>query len=296
MKNLVISILLAVCAPVPGSAQTPAENKTLQKVMQIYQTQGNVSFSDLYNSDQFNPEEKAFLGRLYEVFFSIPAFLKTDFESTGKFASRAQLAGHFGISPQSVTLLLSLMEKDGRVPRLFTRDPSTQEITALNLENIDLFIKNKGASVKMTQWEGQPLPPFSARLLDGGTFDSSQLLGKPALIYFWFTGCPPCVRIAPILSELHAAYGSKGFRFLGLNADEHLEIGTDDASKIQYLAKQGIRFQNGNVSEATQLSFGNINVYPTLFFVSADGTVVNHMVNFQSREKMEAVIKQLLGE
>jgi thiol-disulfide isomerase/thioredoxin len=296
MKNLFISILLAFCVSVPGSAQAPAENTVLQKVMQIYQTQGHVTFSDLYNSDQFNPEEKAFLGRLYEVFFSIPAFLKTDFESTGRFASRAQIAGHFGISPHSVTLLLSLMEKDGRVPKLFTRDPSTQEITALNLENIDLFVKDKGASVKMTQWEGQSLPEFSVQLLDGGTFDSAQLLGKPALIYFWFTGCPPCVRIAPILSELHAEYGNKGIRFLGLNADEQLEIGTDDASRIQYLAKQGIRFENGNVSEATQQSFGNINVYPTLFFVSADGKIINHMVNFQSREKLVPVVKQLLGE
>ncbi len=296
MKRLIISFLLSTFVPIAVFAQNPAERTTLQKVMQIYQTRGSITFSDLYNSDQFNPEEKAFLGRLYEVFFAIPAYLKEDFESTGQVPSRTRIGSHFGISPQSASLLLSVMEKDGRIPKMFTRDSATQEITALNLANIDLFIKSKGDSVKMTQWEGQPLPRFSIQLLNGETLDSSQLRGKPAVIYFWFTGCPPCVRIAPILASLHSEYGGEGILFVGLNADEQLEIATDDASRLQYLEKQGIRFQNGNVDEATQKSFGNINVYPTLFFVSADGTIVNHMVNFQPREKLEPVIRKLLGE
>jgi len=296
MKKLIISFLLSSFVSIGVFAQNSAEKTTLQKVMQIYQSQGSLTFSDLYNSDQFNREEKAFLGRLYEVFFAMPAYLKSDFESTGQVPSRARIGSHFGISPQSVTLLLSVMEKDGRVPKLFTRDPSTQEITSLNLANIDLFVKSKGDSVKMTQWEGQQLPDFSVQSLDGKTLDSSQLRGTPAVIYFWFTGCPPCVRIAPILASLHSDYGGKGVRFLGLNADEELGIETDNASRMQYLEKEGIRFQNGNVDEATQKSFGNINVYPTLFFVSADGTIVSHMVNFQPRDKLEPVIKKLLDE
>ena len=42
---------------------------------------GTVIFSELYNDDRFSSEEKAFLGRLYEIFFQIPLFLESEYES-----------------------------------------------------------------------------------------------------------------------------------------------------------------------------------------------------------------------
>ena len=77
--------------------------------------------------------------------------------------------------------------------------------------------------------------------------------------------------------------------------DPILEIETDNASRIEYLAKQGLHFPNANVDEATRASFGNVNVYPTIFMVSADGKVVSHLLNFQTREKLEPIIRQLIG-
>ena len=99
MRNLVVRTLLVLFVSATGFAQVPAERTVLRKVIQIYQTQGQVTFSSLYNSDEFTPQEKAFLGRLYEIFFAIPAVLKSDFEVTGQPPSRARLAEHFGVSP-----------------------------------------------------------------------------------------------------------------------------------------------------------------------------------------------------
>lgn len=64
-------------------AQSAAEEKVLQSVRQMIESEGTVIFSQLYNDDRFNSEERAFLGRLYEIFFQIPAFLKSEYESTG---------------------------------------------------------------------------------------------------------------------------------------------------------------------------------------------------------------------
>ena len=69
----------------PLLAQPTAEEKVLQSVQQMMANDaGTVIFSELYNDDRFNSEEKAFLGRLYEIFFQIPLFLKSEYERTGE--------------------------------------------------------------------------------------------------------------------------------------------------------------------------------------------------------------------
>jgi hypothetical protein len=58
--------------------------------------------------------------------------------------------------------------------------------------------------------------------------------------------------------------------------------------------KQGIRFANANLSPSARKAFGNINVYPTLFFVDSEGTIYRHLVNFQSKEKLVAIMEEML--
>jgi thiol-disulfide isomerase/thioredoxin len=289
-------IILALFVTAALAAQSSVERRVLQTVQEIFREDGRVSFSDLYNSERFSADEKTFLGRLYEIFFAIPGLLKSEFEATGSIPSRAQIADSFGISAHSVNLLLGVMEADSRVPTLFDRSPDTGEITALRIETIEAFLASKGGEVKLTQWEGQLLPAFEAATLDGDTISSKDLSGQNTLIYFWFTGCPPCVRIAPILAELDQTYRSSGFQFVGLNADDLLEIGTTNEARREYLAKQGIEFLNANVDAEIRSKFGNINVYPTLFLVDKGGTVVGHFLNFQSRETLAAAIEGMLQD
>jgi thiol-disulfide isomerase/thioredoxin len=276
-------------------AQSAVETRVLQQVQRIYERDGRVTFSELYNSDEFSGEERAFLGRLYEIFFAIPAFLRAEQTATGTIPSRVDVARSFGIGPEAVELLLRVMESDRRVPPLFTRDPDSREMTSLNIENLDRFIAARGADVRMTQWEGKPLPSFSLSTLSGETLAESDLRGKATLLYFWFTGCPPCVRIAPILSRLAERYGPRGLHIVGVNADDILGLDTSDESRLEYLRGQGLEFVNVNLDEDVRDRFGNINVYPTLFFVSADGTIFRHLVNFQPEERLVAVIEELLG-
>jgi cytochrome c biogenesis protein CcmG/thiol:disulfide interchange protein DsbE len=270
------------------------EADVLSKIGRIYQQQGRINFSELYNSSAFSAEERNYLGRLYEVFFAIPQFLLSQQQSTGKIPTQAEISESFGIGQKSVALLLSLMEKDPRVPHMFTRDTASGEIKEIDAATIEAFVKAKGSDVKMAEWEGQPLPEFSLPTLQGDLLKSSELKGSPIVLYFWFSGCPPCVRIAPILAQLNREYGSRGVKFVGLNADDVLGIGTDIAARRDYVAKEGITFPVVNLDAATRRSFGQVNVFPTLFFVDREGLIRHHLVNFQDRETLESIIKELL--
>ncbi len=276
------------------SESTDVETHVLGSIERILEQEGRVRFSDLYNSDRFTPQGKAYLGRLYEAFFQIPGFLNREHRSTGRVPTIREIAAKVGINMEAVNLLLTVMASDPRIPPLFTRNPHSQKIESLNLENISAFLAAYGNQVQVTQWAGKPLPSFQLVRFNGQTISSRDLTGKNALIYFWFTGCPPCVRIAPILADLNRKYGSSNFRVIGFNADQVLGLTTSDEERKNHLEKLGGGFANAHLDRATRRAFGNVNVFPTLFLVKKDGIIFRHMINYQNREILEEVINNLI--
>ena len=187
------------------------------------------------------------------------------------------------------------MESDPRMPAFMTRDAATGEITSVDVEAILAHPKfGKALERTITGWEGQPAPVFSVTTYDGKPLTSESLAGKPHLLYFWFTGCPPCVRTSPLLAELDKTYAAKGFRIVGLNADRVLEIPTTDEDRAAYAKKNGWTFTLAHMTPEAQQAYGTVSVFPTLFFVDRKGTVVKQLVNFQEKAALEGAIRLAL--
>lgn len=53
----------------------------------------------------------------------------------------------------------------------------------------------------------------------GGALKIAALKGKPLLVNFWATWCPPCVKEMPEIDHFHQAFGGKGWQVLGLAVD-----------------------------------------------------------------------------
>ena len=54
---------------------------------------------------------------------------------------------------------------------------------------------------------------------EGGELRMAALRGKPLLVNFWATWCPPCVREIPLLDRFHREHQARGWQVVGLAAD-----------------------------------------------------------------------------
>lgn len=290
--NKLLYLLLFV---VPLSAAKSVETRTLSKLNQMIQQGVPLTFSNLHNDSRFEKDEKDFIGQLYETFFKIPKFLTSEYKHSNTIPRIGQIADQFGLTVGSVDLLLTLMAEDRRVPSFFVRDPESREITSLQPAKIAGFISRHKDALRVTGWEGKSVPPFSVTTFDGETLTSADLRQTNMLLYFWFTGCPPCGRISPHLKSLHEKYQRSNFKMIGLNADRVLGLTATDQDRQDYLKKHGIQFVNAHVDETIRRAFGQVNVFPTIFAVNSKGVVTGHLINYQEWSTLDEAVGQLVG-
>lgn len=76
---------------------------------------------------------------------------------------------------------------------------------------------------------GTPAAAFWALTLDspdGVPMAMQQFAGKPLLLNFWATWCPPCVEELPLLSQFQEDQRSRGWQVLGLAVDQPSAVRT----------------------------------------------------------------------
>ena len=286
---LLVAALLAPQAP-------EAEVQVVEYLKAHVRPGERVVVSELYNEVFTTDAERAALNRLFNTFFKLPLYLAQHQQAAGKPPTLAEISEQFRFQvPGQAEVMLRIMASDPRMPKFITRNPVSGEIVNVDVDRILAHPRfGKALERSIAGWEGRPAPAFRAIDYEGKTLASTDLAGRPYLLYFWFTGCPPCVRTSPLLAELDRAYAAKGFRIVGLNADRLLELPYSDAERTAYAQQQGLAFTLAHLTPELQEAYGSVSVFPTMFFVDAKGTIVKHFVNQQEKAALDAAARLAL--
>jgi len=127
---------------------------------------------------------------------------------------------------------------------------------------------------------------FTLDTLSGDSFRLSDATGQVRLIDFWATWCAPCREEIPMLNELQASYGERGFKVLAISDPEE-EVGLIrefvEQHEVEYLNLVGTE----EVNEAY-----HVLGLPAAYLVDGEGRVVDSFMGPKPRrvlvEKIEA--------
>src|SRR6185436_6844998 len=189
MKSWIGTLLMAVLLQQPD-----AETRVVNYLKANVKPGQPVIISDLVNRVFTAPDERQAVQRLYNTFFKIPNAIVEFQTRTKRIPTLKELSDQFAFKvPGEMDVVLRVMESDPRVPRFMTRDARTGEITKIDVATIKAD-PNFGKAVERTiaGFEGLQAPAFTITQFTGQPLNSSTLTGQPHLVYFWFSGCPPC--------------------------------------------------------------------------------------------------------
>jgi peroxiredoxin len=132
----------------------------------------------------------------------------------------------------------------------------------------------------------RPAPDFTLTDLDGNRVSLSQFRGKPVVINFWATWCPPCKAELPHLVK---AYEREQGRvvFLAISVDEPertvRRFVEDNGVSLTVLLDDG-----GEVAADYR-----VEGIPTTFFISRDGEIVARYVGQIPSHRIEDGVRRI---
>ena len=134
-----------------------------------------------------------------------------------------------------------------------------------------------------------PAQDFQLLLFTGGDFRLSEQRGKPVLVNFWASWCPPCRDEAPVLERAWRRYRDRGVVLVGV------DIWDADQDARAFLRQFGVTYPTGlDANGSVAVDYGLTGI-PETFFVRADGTVARHWIGPLTDEQIAALIEELLS-
>jgi thiol-disulfide isomerase/thioredoxin len=129
---------------------------------------------------------------------------------------------------------------------------------------------------------------FKLQDLNGKTVKLSDFRGKPVLIDFWATWCPPCRDLIPGIEKVHKKYRGKGLVVLGISLDD----GDWDSVKA-FMTQAGITYPVLKGDEDVTSRF-QVRTIPLVVLINKEGRIVSRYLGVGDEDDLEKGIQTVL--
>jgi len=125
---------------------------------------------------------------------------------------------------------------------------------------------------------------------EGGTLSMKALQGKPLLINFWATWCPPCIEELPLIDAFFNQNKSKSLQVVGLAVDQPSMV-------RRYLSQKPLSFPVGlagfNGTELGKTLGNSQSVLPFSVIFDAKGYLLTQKAGKLDQSDLEAWMKKV---
>ena len=132
-----------------------------------------------------------------------------------------------------------------------------------------------------------PAPNFTVLDKDGNTVEFSSKKGKPIILNFWASWCPPCKAEMPDFEEAYKKYGDK-VEFMMVNLTDGNRETLQKAK--DHVSSNGYTFPVYFDTQSTAAYAYSISSVPATYIIDAEGNIVAHAIGMITANDLEAAI------
>ena len=136
--------------------------------------------------------------------------------------------------------------------------------------------------------KGTKAPDFTLSTVDKADVSLQELRGKPVLINFWATWCPPCRHEIPFLQKIYEKYSNDGIVLLAITSEGRSRI-------KDFLEDHKMTFTVLLDEERDVSTMYGIRAIPTTYFIDKDGVIRKVKIGaFSGIEEIEDHLKEIM--
>lgn len=124
--------------------------------------------------------------------------------------------------------------------------------------------------------------------VEGNAHNFNDFIGKPLIVNFWGTWCPPCRRELPDLKKIYAEYKPQGLEIIGLAVN-------DTPAKVKSFArKENLDWIMLMATQDAALTLGYGKGVPTTIFYDRDGNEVARAIGMRNYDYFKEQVEKII--
>lgn len=132
--------------------------------------------------------------------------------------------------------------------------------------------------------------------INGEKLNPDRLHGRPVIVTFWASWCPPCRWEFAQLNALAQTYRSLDLQIIGINVFEDFGGISSRVKRDRFIADTGPVFPLVAGTDQTRASFGGVTRIPTVFLFDDTGRLAWSFVHATGSKKTHVTEQEISAE